>query len=199
MPFYTSGGEQTSVDMMHTTEYYNYGENENEKIIEMPYKGEDLSMYIVLPEQNNISELENRFSPAEYNELKASMESQNEVDLWIPKFTLDTKTKLSNPLQKMGIIDAFSESADFSLIYDKNLVPEGHNLTLSEIIHQANINVQEEGTEAAAATAVGAYVTSPPPGEEIEFIADHPFMFFIEDRRTGCILFMGKIEYPEIE
>ncbi len=97
----------------------------------------------------------------------------------------------------MGVVDAFDgENADFSGIFVSQKMPRGYVLKINEVVHQTFIEVNENGTEAAAATAEDmAY--SKPPGEVFDFKPDHPFMFFIEDKRTGCILFMGKIENPE--
>ncbi|NPE28130.1 hypothetical protein HNV12_09175 [Methanococcoides sp. SA1] len=109
----------------------------------------------------------------------------------LPKFKFQTTTQLSGTLIEMGMPDAFT-NANFSGIVENSEL---------DILHQAYIDVQEEGTEAAAATAIEAVDSASPMKETIirEFRADHPFMFFIEDKRTGCILFMGKIEQPEYE
>lgn len=197
--FYSSDGGESSVDMMYTSYQYNYAENDNKRIIELPYKGRDLSMYVVLPQENNIGDMENSLSPAGYDALKSNMSQANIIHLWMPKFTFDTKSELSGQLSDMGAADAFSDSADFSGIYDTDKVSAGNGLKIDEVIHQAFIDVQEEGTEAAGATAVEVTTTSVPleQPETIEFKVDHPFMFFIEDKRTGCILFMGKVETPE--
>lgn len=134
------------------------------------------------------------------------MDSKYEVKTWIPKFKFETKTDLSESLKNMGAVDAFDfSSANFSGIYDadKILDPNEKALYITQVIHQAFIDVQEEGTEAAAATYVEMCVpdeyVEPKPVPIREFKADHPFMFFIEDKRTGCILFMGKVESPEYE
>jgi serpin B len=196
--FYNSSANKdgTPVDMMYTQEFFSYGENKNAKVVELPYKGDDLSMYVVLPEENNIEEFEDTFTFSDYNELKSSMEAQYIVHTYLPKFKIDAKTKLPDTLKEMGIVDAFdAEQANFSGIYDTRLVSDDYNLCLDDVIHQAFIDVQEEGTEAAASTAIEATDGGVPT--VLEFKADHPFMFFIEDKRTGCILFMGKVENPE--
>jgi serpin B len=198
-PFYNSSSseEGTLVDMMYVRKYFSYGESKNAKVVELPYKGKDLSMYIVLPEENNVEDFENKFTLSDYNELKSTMEPGQDVRIWLPKFTFETKTKLSDPLIEMGVVDAFDvENADFSGIFDSQKMPRGYVLKIDDVVHQTFIEVNETGTEAAAATAEDmAY--SKPPGEVFDFKADHPFMFFIEDKRTGCILFMGKVENPE--
>lgn len=189
--FYLSENEEIYVETMYSSMYLNYAENSNSKIIELPYKGNDICMYIVLPNENAIEEFETSFSLDDYAALKSSMDSRSEVRVWLPKFKFETKTELSESLKIMGIVDAFEhESADFSGISDRKLA-------ISAVIHQAFVDVQEEGTEAAAATAIEISEEEGFPVKE--FRADHPFMFFIEDKRTSCILFMGKVENPEYE
>ncbi|KKG17003.1 serpin [Methanosarcina sp. 2.H.T.1A.6] len=193
--FYPANGEEISVDMMYMYSALNYGENSKAKIIELPYKGNDLSMYIVLPKDNDIEEFETDFTINDYAKLKNDMDSGEDVETSIPKFKFETKTELSDSLVEMGVVDAFNlNRANFSGISDSPLA-------ISRVIHQAFIDVQEEGTEAAAATMVemdmGMRISW--DSKPREFKADHPFMFFIEDKRTGCILFMGKVEYPEYE
>ena len=190
-PFYPTGGKEVSVDMMYMCNNFKYGENSKAKIIELPYKGNDLSMYIVLPKGNNIEKFETEFTLNDYIKLKNDMEFVEEVETTIPKFKFETKTELSESLIEMGVVDAFGQ-ANFSGISNSPL-------SISRVIHQAFIDVQEEGTEAAAATMeemeMGVSISW--DSKPKEFNADHPFMFFIEDKRTNCILFMGKVEYPE--
>jgi serpin B len=152
-------------------------------------------MYVVLPTENDIEFFESSFSVSDYEDLKSDMDSEYEVKTWIPKFKFESRTELSDQLIRMGVRDAFSDqNADLSGISDEYL-------KISKVLHQAFVDVQEKGTEAAAATEVivedEAVDVEPIP--EREFRADHPFMFFIEDKRTGCILFMGKVESPEYE
>lgn len=189
--FYLSDGQEKKVDTMYAIETYNYGKDKNAQILELPYKGDDISMYIILPSKNNIEEFENDLTLGYYNELKDNLNS-DEVKILLPKFTFEARAELNEPLQDMGIVDAFdSGMADFSGISASD------GLSISEVIHQAYIGVNEKGTEAAAAT--GIVMEESLPYYKYEFTADHPFMFFIEDKRTGCILFMGKVENPEYE
>jgi len=192
-PFYPTGGEEVSVDMMYMCNNFKYGENSKAKIIELLYKGNNLSMYIVLPKSNNIEKFETEFTLNDYTKLKNDMEFVEEVETTIPKFKFETKTELSESLIEMGVVDAFGQ-ANFSGISNSPLA-------ISRVIHQTFIDVKEEGTEAAAATMVemkgGMSISW--DSKPKEFKADHPFMFFIEDKRTNCILFMGKVEYPEYE
>lgn len=195
-PFTLSNGQEKLVDIMYTPQKFSYGEDRNAKILELPYEGNDLCMYIVLPDENNIAEFESDFDLKYYNKLKADMQIERIVKTSIPKFKIKTSAGLKSQLIEMGITDAFNDdSADFTGIFDIEEMTEG-NLFISEVYHQAFISVNERGTEATAATAIemGATYT---PQSLWEFDADHPFLFFIEYKRTGCILFMGKVENPE--
>lgn len=194
--FYHSNGQSKLVDFMSASETFNYAENHAAKIVELPYQDNNISMYIVLPRENNISEFENSFTIDEYVELKSNMSKQPGV-IFFPKFSYSKKSELSPLLQKMGMIDAFNlATADFSGIYDTEK-QQNENLAISQINHKAFIDVNERGTEAAAATSVAFFTGYSHPNWE--FRADHPFIFLIEDKDTGCILFMGKIENPEYE
>ncbi|WP_406661892.1 serpin family protein [Methanolobus sp. ZRKC3] len=189
--FYLSDGQEKKVDTMYAIETYNYGEDANAHILELPYKGDDISMYVILPSGNNIEEFENDLTLDYYNELKDTL-NFDEVKILLPKFTFEARTELNEPLQDMGIVDAFdSGMANFSGISASD------GLFISEVIHQTYIRVNEKGTEAVAVT--GVVMDESLPYYKYEFTADHPFMFFIEDKRTECILFMGKVESPEYE
>ncbi|MDY0387488.1 MAG: serpin family protein, partial [Methanolobus sp.] len=190
-PFHLSNGQEKEADMMYVIDTYNYGEDKHAQILELPYKGNDISMYVILPHENNIDEFESDLTLDYYNELKDELNS-DEVRILLPKFTFETKAELNEPLKDMGITDAFNPvMADFSGI------STGDGLSITEVIHQAYIGVNEKGTEAAAATAIESVDSL--PDYKYEFTAEHPFMFFIEDKRTNCILFMGKVESPEYE
>jgi serpin B len=115
---------------------------------------------------------------------------KQEVMVTLPKFKMTTKFELAEYLKKMGMPDAFSKDADFSgMTGDRSLF-------ISNVIHKAFVAVDEEGTEAAAATAVTMRVTSVPAPPKV-FRADHPFIFVIRDIRSKSILFMGRVMNPE--
>lgn len=191
--------ENTTVqaDMMSLKEEkddFKYTENELLQIIELPYKGENLSMIVLLPKKN-LSEIEEQLSVEKLNSWKQSMH-EREVFVYLPKFKFETKYFIAENLSKMGMPTAFSDSsADFTGMFDSTKTTE--NLFISQVIHQAFVQVDEEGTEAAAATAVIMEATSAMP-DYIEFRADHPFIFIIQENSTGSILFMGKVTDPTV-
>jgi serpin B len=113
---------------------------------------------------------------------------ETDVDVYLPRFTFDTKYFMTEDLAEMGMPTAFTGNADFSGITGTR------ELYIDKVIHQAFIEVNEEGTEAAAATGVSLRLTAAPPGEL--FRADHPFIFLIRDLDTGLILFMGRVSDP---
>ena len=189
--FKLSSGINTNVKMMHQTSNFNYGETSDLQILEMNYIGNDLSMLVILPKNNNLNNLENSFSKEKLDEWKKGMKNEK-VAVTLPKFNFETKYLMSNDLKEMGMPTAFTDSADFSGMTGQR------DLKISEVIHQTFVNVSESGTEAAAATAVIMEVTSIPyPIEEPKvFTADHPFIFIIQQKDTGNILFLGRVSDP---
>jgi serpin B len=175
------------VPMMHLDNdkaKFNYAETEDLQILEMPYEGEELSMMILLP-KNSLEDIE--LTPEKLAEWE-NMMTEQEVVISMPKFTFETKYFMSETLKEMGMPTAFSEEADFSGMTGKK------DLFLSFVIHQAFIDVNEEGTEAAAATAGGMVMTS--VKQTNVFQADHPFIFIIQERETSNILFLGRVVDP---
>ncbi|MFH1895021.1 MAG: serpin family protein [archaeon] len=175
-------------------EEFNYGETEELQIIEMPYKGKEISMIVLLP-KNSLQETESMLSPEKLDEWKKLMHKKD-VYVYFPKFTFETEYSLNEKLAEMGMPTAFSENnADFTGMFDSTKTTE--NLFISQVIHKAFVKVDEEGTEAAAATAVVMGATSAMP-DFTEFRADHPFIFLIQENSTGSILFIGKVADPTI-
>ncbi len=192
--FFLSDGTRVNVPFMNQHDRHNYYEDSNIKAIEMPYMNNKASMVIFLPnEKNGIKEFEGSFDYTYYQKILAAFQF-NEVRVSLPKFQVTFKIRLGNTLSQMGMPLAFSAgSADFSGMDGK------YDLYISEVIHQAFVNVDEKGTEAAAATAVVMKMTAMRPSSDIKvFNADHPFLFLIKDNTTGSILFMGKIMNPSL-
>lgn len=187
-PFLTGAGDTVSVPMMVMTEArVRYAETPEAQVIELPYTGDSLAMLLVLPRMRELRPLE---APLDTARLRAWTDGLvfQKVDIFIPRFKLETKYNLNGDLGDMGMELAFSPQADFSGMDGKG------ELFISTVIHQAFVEVNEEGTEAAAATGVMMETVSARP--RIEFRADHPFVFMILDKRTGAILFMGRLSDP---
>jgi serpin B len=168
-------------------------ENDDLQMLKMPYahdSGRELAMYVILPKGDDLRTVEENLDAASLSELKASAEDK-EVKVFFPKFKLETEYSLSDTLADMGMPAAFSDKADFSGMDGTK------SLSISDVVHKAYVDVNEEGTEAAAATAVVMRLTAVVDEEPVPlFMADHPFIFLIEDTDAGNILFMGKLSDP---
>jgi len=195
--FLNSDGETIQVDTMKlvdTENLFNYTETEDLQILELGYKGDDLSMIIILPKNNetDLTEIVNSLNKENYTEWVEQM-TQREVDIYLPKFKYETKYTLNNYLKDLGISEAFTTNADFSGMDGRK------DLMISSVLHKAFVEVKEEGTEAAAATAVVMDLTAIEPIDEPErivFDCDHPFLFTINHKETGTILFIGEVIDP---
>jgi serpin B len=189
-PFFTSVEDQYNVDFMKMTERLQYFENEEYQFISKPYSDSDLSFCIILPKKLfGIEEIEEMMN---HDFLKEIFDSTyyTETSLSIPKLKLESSYELSNALKNAGLKSAFTSEADFSGITKE--AP----LMLGQVLHKTWIELDEEKTEAAAATAV-TFMVRGVPSYKI-FTADHPFIFFIINNRTGAILFMGRYVKPVV-
>lgn len=185
--FTTEKGDVVAVQMMQKMDKYNYFENEKMQIIELPYKGNELSMLIILSKKNKITEVEKELSVQNLENWKKDIYKEIPVTVSVPRFKFETRQYLNQNLSDLGMPTAFDQiKADFSGITGNR------SLYIETIIHQAVVEVNEEGTEAAAATVVGMSLARDRP----VFMADHPFIFIIQDKQTGTILFMGKVNDP---
>lgn len=187
-PFYISRQDTVQAPLMHRRDEYRYGQYEGVQVLEMPYKGDDLSMVVLLPEGREPLPLEQKLLPETLAAWMKGLRKQ-EVDVYLPKFTMTSKFELSKALAAMGMPLAFTQRADFSGMTG------GKDLFLSQVVHKAYVDVNEEGTEAAAATGVEMRVTALPMQPPV-FRADRPFLFVIKDNGTGAILFMGRVVKP---
>jgi serpin B len=193
MPFKLNSSKSVMVPMMlKKKEMFKYGENTKLQILELPYQGNDLSMVVLLPREiDGIRSLENELSTDTLNMWLNNLHKQ-EVEIYLPKFKSEYEMSLTAHLKDMGMKSAFTPGvADFSGMDGTK------SLYISDVLHKAFVNVDEEGTEAAAATAVVVYPTAFVERRIPVFRADHPFMFLIRDNSTGSILFMGRISNPK--
>lgn len=189
-PFTLLNGEKVIVPMMSQTKEFNYAENDTLQIIEMAYTGNKLSMVILLPKSiDGLRQIEGSLTQDNLNTWLSTLHNR-EVIASIPKFKMTSQFELNGALKSLGMVDAFDMQADFS-----GMAPDPVGLYISEVLHKAFVDVNEEGTEAAAATAVVMMrmgIEEPKP----VFMADHPFIFIIRDTKAGSILFMGRVEDP---
>jgi serpin B len=189
--FYVTPNNPVKVQMMSRTDKnatFNYTETDKLQILEMPYSGNDTSMLVLLPKENETLDSAN-LSLENLAAWRNNLTKQR-VDVYFPKFKFETKYFMKETLSDMGMPTAFSDAADFSGMTGKK------DLFISFVIHQAFVEVDEKGTEAAAATAVIVEVTSAGPQEIPVFRADHPFIFVIQQKDTGNILFFGRVMDP---
>lgn len=188
--FHTKRGT-VSAPMMHHTARFAFLRDERVRVIELPYRGSGLSMLIALPEAHDgLAALEAQLSPERIGDWDASLRKQR-VALTMPRFAIESAFALSSTLGAMGVRLAFDTEgrSDFSGI------SETQKLAISEVIHKARIDVTEDGTEAAAATALVLRAGAAFRAEKPEvFRADHPFLFLI--RRKKNLLFMGRVVNP---
>ena len=186
--FHINEKDTVQVDMMHMGKpKLNYVENDLLQMIQLPYKGDKVSMLVLLPKDiDGLDALEQQLTVENLSLWKNGLEEKM-TGLYLPKFTATTEIDLKETLFQMGIRVAFdSDDADFSGISDKEIF-------IASAIHKAFVNVDEKGTEAAAATAAIAELQS---GPSHMFRADHPFVFIIQDDTNDDILFVGRIVNP---
>jgi len=187
--FFNSGITEFKTQMMKRSGQFNYTEipELESKLLELPYSGEDVSLYIVLPnERQGLKKLKTNLNDFAVIEKSITHLREVEVHTTIPKFKVEASYSLKDQLSGLGMKEVFTSNADLSGIDGKK------DLEVSQVIHKAVIEVNEEGSEAAAATAIIVVDTSV-ESRTVFFRADHPFVFFIRDNRNGMILFTGHI------
>jgi serine protease inhibitor len=181
-------GSQVSVQMMHQTEYLGYTQGQGYQAVELPYNDGQLSMVVLLPDAGQFSSFENGLSSTTVGAIIAALQ-QRSVILSLPKFQYDTSFGLKQMLQAMGMQAAFTSSANFSGMDGKQ------DLFIQDVIHKAYVSVDEQGTEAAAASAVIVGMTAM-PSDQVVLSINQPFIFLIRDIPTGSILFVGRVMNP---
>ena len=183
--FTRSDGARVQVPMMSQTRRLRHAASHGWAAIELPYDGDQLSMLAILPDAGTLGDFERSLTPDRLESILASL-APGRLSLSLPRFEIDTSLKLNAQLAQLGMGVAFSPEADFSGI------DEQHPLALGAVVHVAHVSVDEAGTEAAAATAIGMQPTSLGPS----IYLNHPFLFLIRDSGSGAILFVGRVEDP---
>jgi serpin B len=192
-PFHVSGGTTVPVPLMFARMTAGFGAQPDAgfKVAELPYKGDDLSMLVLLPDApDGLADMETKLTAENLGRWTTGLE-RREVLVYLPRFTVESGFGLGTTLAAMGMPLAFSDHADFSGMNGKR------DLSISAVLHKARVDVDEQGTEAAAATGVAVGVRAVRPEEPPTFRADHPFVFFIRHNPTGAILFLGRLTNPK--
>ena len=189
-PFTLLDGSEILVDLMKLNEKsLAYYRNDNFQVVSLPYLSSDFNMMLFVPDQGKFEDFENQFSAEKLTTAMDEMAFVT-VDLSLPKFAFESMVNANDALKALGMEEAFDgDTADFSGI------TSGDELMITDVLHKTTITVDEEGTEAAAATAVIIGVRSMPT-EPISVVVDRPFYFTITHKPTNTILFLGKVVQP---
>ena len=197
LPFHTADGKQVTTPMMFQSRHHRYLAEQDYQAIALPYKNSELTMIVLLSRaKDGLAAFEKNLTGNSLNDILKKLAAANtpEVQTFIPKFKTSSAFSLNKTLSDLGMPSAFTKQADFSGINGKK------DLYIQAAVHKAFVDVNEEGTEAAAATGIGIGLLSmPPPSDPIVFKADHPFVFLIQDGTTGAVLFMGRVTNPKDE
>jgi serpin B len=182
-------GSQTVVPMMRLAESLGYAEGEHYQAVELPYSGHKMSMVVILPERDRFDEFESSLDGNRVQEIVSDLTDQ-QVALRMPTFEFDSRFELRQALGELGMPAAFSSAADFSGMTGTT------DLFLSDVLHKAFVSVDEQGTEAAAATAAVVVEGEQRPADLVTMLVDHPFILLIRDIETGTVLFVGRVLDP---
>lgn len=189
-PFEIAPSKSKTVPMMHALDSYAYGETADAKVLEIHYEGSSIAMMIVLPnDRAGLSKIEEKLDAATYDSWTKALKHRR-VQLSLPKWTFTSGGPMTAPLRELGMVAAFTTRADFA-----GIAPE--KIQIDQVVQKTYVAVDENGTEAAAASGVLMRTTSLPLGGPAEFKADHPFLFFLHDGKKGTILFAGRVSDPK--
>ena len=192
LPFTVPGSVAKTIPMMHQTTKYLYYQNSALQMVDLPYGKGDFRMTVILPVAGtDIDAFIGSLSSADWSTWVAGLDSEK-VDLSFPRFKLKCDFRLNQSLSDMGMGIAFTSAADFSRISD------AAGLQISEVKHKTYIEVNEQGTEAAAVTIVVVGDSVYPPNGEITMNVNRPFIFVIRDAPSGTLMFIGKVIDPTL-
>ena len=190
LPFYLSDGSQKQHPMMSQSGEYQYYDNETFQAISLLYGKGRMSLYVFLPKKNtNIEAFQQQLTAENWQQWMNQFGMQN-GSIQLPRFKLDYDIQLNTALEALGMESAFSDEANFSNMTSSSVA-------INEVKHKTFVEVNEEGTEAAAATSVTVPTMARVPTEPFQMVVDRPFFCAIRDNRTGTILFMGSIREPK--
>lgn len=192
--FHLADGSETTVPFMVQQETFAYASGDGWQAIDLPYEQDGITMTILLPDEGRFTDVEESLGAGTIDDVVTGLD-WTEVRLHLPRFEFEFATSVADALMNLGVTDAFDANrADFSGMVDG--VP-AEPLSIGDVLHKAFISIDEEGTEAAAATAVIGEVSAAPPSDEpIELRIDRPFIFTIRDTVTGSMIFLGRVVDP---
>lgn len=192
-PFETAAGGHVTVSMMSHSGTYAYADTGGWQVARLPYRGDRFAMYVLLPHKGTaLSDALQAFDRAAFERVISGLTDQR-IAFAMPRYTATFKAQLNEPLEHLGMSQAFDPgTADFG-----NLVAPPQRAYISLVVHRAFVRVDEEGTEAAAATAVGMRATAIMMPPQTRMLVDRPFLMAIRDDKTKQILFLGAIFDPE--
>lgn len=189
-PFTLLNGEKVNVPMMKLNKSLFYAESKDYQLVALPYEGGNLEMVIILPAEGQFEAIQANFTPDWLTQALNARQLQT-VHLSLPKFKIESDFSLVNALSTLGMPIAFQpDQADFSGMDGKR------DLYIGEVLHKAYVDVDEAGTEAAAATAVIMELTAALPEQPVTMTVDRPFLFLIRDVQNGALLFLGQVTQP---
>ena len=194
--FTKTDNQKKKVHLMEQTTALPYYADQHLQCVEMPYGNQAFSMVTILPANNmNIDELIDYLDDTAWKNIVNNLHEQN-VWVKLPRFKIECDIPLNDPVKNVGMMQIFDEYfADFTNIYEKKLFAE--NLYVSKIKQKTFVEVNEEGTEAAAVTVIEmSFTTSTGPGTPVPFFANRPFLYLIKEKSTGAILFIGRMDEP---
>jgi len=189
-PFHRLDGSTVDVQMMRTNESFRHARGDGYQALEVPYVGAGLAMVLLVPDEGVFAEFQGALDRGRLDAILSRLTSER-VNLGLPRFEFRTQVRLKDALSAMGMPIPFTDDADFTGMSHEI----GAELFIQEVVHEAFISVDEEGTEAAAATAVVVGVTSAPM-DPVTLTVDRPFIFLVRDMETGALLFMGRVVDP---
>lgn len=189
-PFFLLNGEKVTVAMMKLNKSLLYAEGADFQLVSLPYEGGSIEMVVILPQAGQFEALRAKIDPAWLTEALAQRQSHT-VNLSMPRFNVESDFSLVNALSALGMPAAFQpDQADFSGMDGRR------DLYIGEVLHKAYVNVDEAGTEAAAATAVIMELTAALPEQPVIMTINRPFLFLIREVQSGAVLFVGQVTHP---
>lgn len=195
-PFNVANGKKFDCQMMTQQGNYLLADTDSCQVLTVPYAG-DMILTLVLPNTGTLDDIEAKLTSETYSRM-CSSGTVGDTVVMFPKFKIEYETDLSEPLKSCGLEVAFSDQANFSNMIVKDTPEQQQGIKISKAVHKAYVDTTEDGTEAAAATAIGmvrsaSFMPAKPPRM---FRADNPFLFMITHKTTGCVLFVGRHAQP---